>query len=96
MSYRHTSEWNEKKEILCLIIFKKLKTENFPRGKQMDYCREISKVTKLSPGNLSAKVSNYKSVAGINKPSNASKNTIEIYKKHGQLSIIELKNILAN
>ena len=95
MSYRDASHWDEKKEILCLIIFKKLQAENFPRGKQMDYCREISKATKLSPGNLSAKVSNYKSVAGINKASNASVNTIEIYKKYGHLSIQKLQNITA-
>ncbi|NOY48409.1 MAG: hypothetical protein GXO84_09510 [Chlorobi bacterium] len=94
MSYRNASQWDEKKEIQCLIIFKKLEAEKFPYGKQMDYCREISKATKLSPGNLSAKVSNYKSVAGINKASNASINTIELYKKYGHLSITKLQNII--
>jgi hypothetical protein len=94
MSYRDTSEWNDKNEVLCLIIFKKLEIEKFPRGKQLKYCREISKTTRLDPGNLSAKVSNYKSVAGINKPSNASINTVEFYNKYKNTSIQELEDIL--
>jgi len=61
----------------------------------MDYCREISKITKLESGNLSAKVSNYKSVAGVNKVSNASINTVELYQKYGQLSISELEKLVA-
>ena len=61
----------------------------------MDYCREISKITKLDPSNLSAKVSNYKSVAGVNKVSNASINTVELYQKYGQLSISELEKLVA-
>ena len=51
----------------------------------MEYCREISMVTKLDPTNISAKVGNYKSVAGVNKASNASTNTIELYLKHGSI-----------
>ena len=94
MTYSETSHWNENNEIKCLIIFKKLEAENFPRGKQMDLCREIKKETNLDPGNLSAKVSNYKSVAGINKPSNASTNTIELYNKYKNFSIQELESLL--
>jgi hypothetical protein len=46
-------------------------------------------VTKLDPGNISAKVGNYKSTAGVNNASNASINSIELYKLYGHLSIVE-------
>lgn len=91
MGYRKTSHWNETNEIRCLIILKKLQADNFPRGKQMEYCRAMSMVTKLDPANISAKVGNYKSVAGVNKPSNASTNTIGLYQKYEHLSIDELE-----
>lgn len=94
MSYRENSEWNEKNEIRCLIIFKKLEQDNFPRGKQMVYCREMEKITNLDAGNISAKVSNFKSVAGVNKSSNASVNTVEIYKKYKSYPISELEALL--
>ena len=94
MSYRKTSHWNETNEIRCLIIFKKLQADNFPRGKQMEYCREMSIVTKLDPANISAKVGNYKSVAGVNNASNASTNTIGLYKQYGHLSIEELDKMV--
>ena len=94
MSYRVNSNWNEKNEIRCLIILKKLQEANFPRGKQMEHCREISITANLDPTNISAKVSNFKSVAGINNYSNASANTIEIFKKYGSFSIHELKRII--
>jgi len=93
MPYRNGSEWNEKNEILSLIIFKKLEAEKFPRNKQMTYCREMASTTNLDPTNISAKVSNFKSVAGVNKPSNASTNTIEIYNKYRKLSVIELEKL---
>jgi len=96
MSYNESSEWNEKNEMECLAIFKILERENFPRGKQMEYCQKMAMLTKLDAGNISAKISNYKSVAGINKPSNASKNTKQLYKKYGHLSVTEIKAILAN
>lgn len=60
----------------------------------MEYCREMSKVTGLEPGNISAKVSNFKSVAGVNNNSNASVNTINFYSKYGKLSIQEIHNII--
>ena len=95
MSYRPTSLWNEATEIRCLIIFKKLQAQNFPRGKQMDYCRAMSRITKLGPGNISAKVCNYKSVAGVNNASNASINTKNLYQKYGHLTVDDLDSILA-
>ncbi len=94
MSYRKNSEWNESNEIRCLIIFKRLKEENFLRGKQMEYCQDMSKSTNLDVGNISAKVSNYKSIAGINKPSNASQNTKEIYEKYKNSTIKELEYLI--
>jgi len=96
MSYNESSEWNEKNEMQCLAIFKKLERENFPRGKQMEYCQKMAMATNLDTGNISAKVSNYKSVAGINKPSNASINTRQLYKKYGHLSVTEIEIVLAN
>ncbi len=94
MSYRKNSEWSEQNEICCLIIFKRLKEENFPRKKQMEYCQDMSKSTNLDVGNISAKVSNYKSVAGINKPSNASQNTKEIYEKYKNFTVKELEDLI--
>jgi hypothetical protein len=80
MAYKDSSEWNEENEIRCLVIFKKLEAENFPSGKQVEYCRALALATNLDAGNISAKVSNYKSEAGINKPSNASENTKCVYR----------------
>lgn len=94
MGYKNNSLWNDENELRCLIIFKKLQAENFPRGKQMEYCRELSIITKLDPGNISAKIGNYKSVAGINNHSNASTNTIKFYKKYGHLSINEIESVI--
>jgi len=90
------SNWNNKTEIQCLIIFKKLEEKGFPHGKQKEYCRAVSKETKISVGSLSAKVSNYKSVAGINSKSNASINTVNIYKKYNNLSINKLQKIIGS
>ncbi len=92
--YRDSSGWNNENEICCLIIFKKLQLKSFPRGKQMEYCREMALSTSLSAENISAKVGNYKSVAGINNHSNASKNTKDLYKKYKDLSSNELENLL--
>ncbi len=96
MSFRDDSEWNELNEIRSLLIFKKLESENFPRNKQMQYCREMSQITNLEAGNISAKVSNYKSVAGVNKPSNASTNTVETFEKYKNHSIAELEMLISN
>ena len=92
MGYKDNSFWNDINELRCLIIFKKLQDEKFPRGKQMEYCREMEKISKLDAGNISAKVSNYKSVAGINNHSNASTNTINFFNEYGKLTIKEIEN----
>jgi hypothetical protein len=94
MSYRKNSNWNKENEIRCLIIFQKLKKENFPRGKQMQYCRDMARLTELDVTNISAKVGNYKSIAGVNKSSNASQNTKEIYRKYKNFTVKKLEDLI--
>ena len=94
MSYRELSTWNEANELRCLLIFKKLQAAKFKRGMQMDYCRTMSAQTQLDAGSISAKVSNYKSVAGVNGSSHASSNTKEVFKLYGNLSIQELVDLI--
>jgi len=96
MNFNESSNWNERNELRCLLIFKKLELENFPRGKQTAYCKEIVIRSGLDEGNLSAKVSDFKSVAGINKPSHNSSNTINAYKKYNHFSIKKLEEIINN
>ena len=60
----------------------------------MQLCEEIATKNNLSTGSLSAKVSNYKLLAGINNKSNASKNSKIIYEKHMQFSILELEKVI--
>ena len=93
MSYREKSLWNDKNEIRCLLILKKLQVEGFPRAKQKEYWLEMAKVTNLTAGSISAKICNYKSLFGINNPSNCSTNTIKIYNSYKDYSIESLKNI---
>jgi len=94
MSFKDSSNWNEKNELKAFIIFQKLKKVGFPRGKQMELCREMEKETNLDAGNISAKVSNYKSVAGINNNSNASNDTKETYSKYKDYSIEKLEELI--
>jgi len=94
MPFRNNSNWNNKNELEAFLIFKKLEKENFPRGKQIELSREMSKNTNLSEGNISAKVCNYKSVAGINNSSHASSDTKLFYSKYKNLSIEEFQNII--
>jgi hypothetical protein len=88
-----TSKWNEKDEIRCLIIFKKLQAANFLRGRQAGYCRELSRSTKLDPKNINSKVSDFKAATGVNFASNASGNAVKLYKKYGHLAILELEKL---
>jgi len=94
MSFKDSSNWNEKNELKAFMIFQRLKELNFPRGKQMKLCREMEKETNLDAGNISAKVSNYKSVAGINNNSNASNDTKETYSKYKDYSIEKLEELI--
>ena len=91
------SGWNEKTELQAYKIFRILLEEKFPRGLQMNLCKELEKETEfLSSGNISAKVSNYKSVAGINNSSNASLATKNNYEKYKNYTISELDMIIKN
>jgi len=94
MSFRDDSNWNKKNELKAFLIFKKLEALGFPRGKQMVFCKKMEKETNLDAGNISAKVSNYKSVAGINNSSNASKDTKENYSKYKDYSIEKLEELI--
>ena len=87
--------WNKKSELQCLLIYKILKAENFPRGKQAELCSELTKSTNLTKGSLSAKVSNYKSVAGVNNHSNASRDTIKYYEEYKNMSIDNLRKTIS-
>jgi hypothetical protein len=93
-NYRQGSEWNDEMELRCLLVFKRLEEEKFPRSRQLELCRELSRSSGLDVGNLSAKVSNYKSVAGVNMPSNASENTIAMYKRYGSISSTEITRVI--
>ncbi len=95
MSFKKDSNWNEKNELKAFLIFKKLQEVNFQRGKQMELCRYMEQETNLDAGNISAKVSNYKSVAGINNNSNASNDTKQSYLKYKDHSIKELEDIIS-
>jgi len=91
VTYNDSSLWNEENEIRSLIIMKRLQDEGFPRGRQMELCREMSRITGLDPANISAKVGNYKSLAGINKSSHASVNSKNVYERYGRLTIDALE-----
>lgn len=91
MSFKNGSHWNEKNELKSFLILKKLQEENFPRGMQIKLCRQMEKETNLKTGSISAKVSNYKSEAGINNPSESTKQT---YLKYKSCSIKELEEII--
>ncbi|MCZ0931672.1 MAG: 50S ribosomal protein L21 [Oligoflexia bacterium] len=96
-TYKENSNWNKLNEMRCLLIFKKLEKENFlPRGKQAELCKEMANIPNigLSESTISAKVSNYKSVAGQNNPSNHSKPTEKIYELHKDTSIKDLESII--
>lgn len=94
MTYKDSSDWNDLNELKCLVILKVLKLENYPRNRQMELCEELARKSKLTKGSISAKVSNFKSLDGINKKSNASKNSKMIYDSYNKFNIEELKNII--
>jgi hypothetical protein len=91
--YRQNSPWNDANEIACLIIFKKLEEKGFPRGMQIKLCEGLARNTYLKLGSISAKVCNYKSLAGVNSASNNSIQSERIFKKYGHLNVIELEEL---
>ena len=54
----------------------------------------MAAITKLGWTNISAKVTNFKSVAGVVGPSNASANTRMIYERYNALSVPELEALV--
>lgn len=95
-SYRKGSKWNDLNELRCLLILKQLEAEKFKRNRQAQLCRELSQQSGLSEGTIKAKVGNYKSVAGITNHSNASTNTISIYKKYGNYSVNKINSLISS
>lgn len=94
MNYKDSSDWNDINELRCLVILMKLIDENFPRKRQIELSREMASKCNLTIGSISAKVSNYKSLAGVNNKSNSSNNSKIIYKKYHQFSVIELEKLI--
>lgn len=95
MAFKNTSGWNKKTELQAYLIFRKAFEKNFPRGYQAKLCEELAKESKLlDKGNISAKVCNYKSEAGINKPSRSSIDTKNNYIEYADYSINEIERII--
>ncbi len=104
MAYEYGSGWNDITELQCLLIMKKLvfikgTAEKFPRGPQADLCRELlAKLKKignpLTYESLSAKVSNYKSVAGYNEEHKTSENTRRLHSEYEKYTIKELELVI--
>ena len=73
---------------------KKLEHEGFPWGLQKKMSIELAEITGIKWNSISAKIGNFKSVAGISNPSNASNNTKKIYKEYGHLTVDKLKVLI--
>lgn len=89
--YRDGSGWSDLNELKCLLAYKQLEEENFPRGKLSALAEEISRESGLGVRSIKAKIGNYKSVAGITENSNASRSTISMYRNYGHLTSSVLK-----
>jgi len=87
MTYKN---WNDKKELQCYTIFRYLVSKNFPRGEQIKFSRQLASINGLLEGSISAKISNFKSLAEINNQSNASKNSKIIFDKYREYDIEKL------
>ena len=94
--YRSGSKWNDLNELRCLLAYKKLEELNFPRNMLSDLAAEIAIQSGLTVGSVKAKIGNYKSVAGVTGHSNASQNTLSMYKSHGHLNSTQLQMLIQN
>lgn len=92
--YRASSHWNDEMELECLLVVKILEKEGFPRGRQKELSESLASRSRLGWGSISAKVSNYKSLAGKNNHSNASQNSVRIFQKFNHLSVEGIENAL--
>lgn len=94
--YRISSKWNDLNELLCLKAYKQLEENKFPRNMLTELAKIISHKSGLSLGSVKAKIGNYKSVAGVTGHSNASQNTISMYKNYGHLNSSQLQEFIQN
>ena len=94
--YESGSGWSDKNEMRCLLIFKKLKAQNFPRGLQAKLCWEMAETpgVNLLAKTISTKVSDFKKVAKGKNKIHASANTIRIYKEYENHSISQLERAI--
>lgn len=94
--YRVGSKWNDLNEFRCLLAFKCLQEQGYPKNMLTDLAKEISQISEISIGSVKAKIGNYKSVAGVTRHSNASSQNILIFNKYGHLNSNKLKEIIAS
>ena len=92
--YRSGSKWSDLNELKCLLAYKQLEDQNFPRNMLSDLAAEIALQSGLPVGSVKAKIGNYKSVAGVTGHSNASQNTYSMYKNYGHLNSTELQKLI--
>lgn len=92
--YRIGSKWSDLNELKCLLAYKQLEEAGFPRNMLTDLATDIARVSGLSVGSVKAKIGNYKSVAGVTGHSNASQNTLSMYRNHGHLGSSQLQELV--
>ena len=92
--YRIGSKWSNLNELKCLLAYRKIEEAGFPRNLATDLAREIAHQSGLSLNSVKAKIGNYKSVAGVTGHSNASQNTLSMFRNYGHLSSAKLKEII--
>ena len=93
--HQKNSIWNDKNEMRCFLILKKLKEKGFVRGRRSKLCKEMSfKKDAPSFGSISNKVSNYEYLDTNGKKglSHFSKNTERIYEEYKNTSIKASEN----
>lgn len=94
MAFQSGSLWSEPNEIRCLALMKRLQEEGFPRGRQAQLSRELAASTGLPVRSVSAKIGNFKSLAGLIEPSNWSQNSAVIWERYGHLSAAEVQALV--
>lgn len=60
---------------------------------QMALCRDLAQKTELKVGSISAKVCNYKSIAGINNSSHNSSQSEHFYTQYGHINVAQLQKV---
>lgn len=90
------SKWNDRNELECLLAFKQLEEEGFPRNRHTELAKNIARQSGLKVTSVIAKIGNYKSVAGITRHSNASRRTIYMYEKYGHFTCSQIRELIAS